>query len=94
MSRQELADLVNEELALRCACRVMLDAHYIGKLERGVTRWPQAAYRAAFRTVLGASSDAELGFFIVRRQPETRSIRCLSAPSQLVEPVGGRAPNQ
>lgn len=66
LSRQELADLLNADLA-RCGVNhAPLDGTYIGKLERGLHRWPQAAYRAAFRRVLGSSSDSELGFFIIR----------------------------
>lgn len=65
MSRQELADLVNVELA-DTGRRGSLDATYVGKLERGEHRWPQDAYRQAFRAVLGADSDAALGFFVVR----------------------------
>jgi hypothetical protein len=42
---------------------------YIGKLERGMYRWPSRAHRQALRTVLGASTDAELGFYISRDQP-------------------------
>lgn len=70
MSRQELADLVNAQLALQDVRHAPLDGGYIGKLERGVHRWPQLAYREAFRRVLDATEDAELGFY-VRRRPST-----------------------
>ena len=43
-----------------------IDAIYVGKLERGVIRWPTPMVRAAFRSVLSATTDAELGFYIVR----------------------------
>lgn len=66
MSRQELAELVNRELSKDDPRHTVLDATYIGKLERGEIRWPQAAYRAAFRSVLAAPSDRDLGFYIVR----------------------------
>jgi hypothetical protein len=39
-----------------------MDAHYVGRLERGIRRYPTADYREAFRAVLGAATDAELGF--------------------------------
>lgn len=66
MSRQELAEAVNAYLWDVHGERAGLDASYVGKLELGRHRWPRARYREAFRTVLGAGSDAELGFFIVR----------------------------
>jgi hypothetical protein len=86
LSRQELADLVNEYLfrhavkarwspgrrpgpdarAVTRPNSACIDAVYVGKLERGVIRWPALVVRAAFRNVLGAATDAELGFYIVR----------------------------
>lgn len=67
MSRQELADLVNTYLAKVDIRHTPLDGGYVGKLERGVIRWPQQAYREAFRTVFNTATDAELGFYIRRR---------------------------
>ncbi|HEY1230888.1 MAG TPA: hypothetical protein VGF26_26580 [Ramlibacter sp.] len=66
LSRQELAELVNVELATRGIRYAAMDASHVGKYERGEYRWPQRAYRDGLRTVLGAASDAELGFYIVR----------------------------
>jgi hypothetical protein len=66
LSRQELAEAVNEYLHERHGLRVKLDETYVGKLERGQHRWPNERYREAFRAVLGAADDAEIGFFIVR----------------------------
>ncbi|MEU8075888.1 hypothetical protein AB0B31_10600 [Catellatospora citrea] len=71
MSRQELAEAVNEYLGAQHGLRSGLDETYIGKLERGDHRWPNAKYREAFRQVLGAASDATLGFYIIRRQATT-----------------------
>jgi hypothetical protein len=63
MSRQELADEVNKWLAAnRKGHRTVIDESYIGKLERGVHRWPSKVYRDAFQAVLGAVSPADLGF--------------------------------
>ncbi|HET9656049.1 MAG TPA: hypothetical protein VFP72_11890 [Kineosporiaceae bacterium] len=62
LTRQELADLVNTEVEASTGRPGALDANYIGKLERGVITWPRLHYRAAFRTVLGVTSDRELGF--------------------------------
>lgn len=68
MSRVELAALVKSHLT-RCGVKHhAVDAGYVGKLERGDHRWPQRCYREAFRAVLGVASDAELGFFVIRRE--------------------------
>ncbi|MFC4131104.1 hypothetical protein ACFOZ4_10870 [Hamadaea flava] len=83
LSRQELAELINQELSRHDPRHTVLDATYIGRLERGEIRWPQAPYRAAFRTVLAAHTDRDLGFFVVRGTGVTtqrrRSHRTLSA---------------
>ncbi|MEV4199366.1 hypothetical protein [Micromonospora globbae] len=67
MSRQELAEAVNAYVFAATGRRSALDGSYVGKLERGEHRWPCSAYRQAFRAVLGAATDAELGFYISRR---------------------------
>lgn len=73
LSRLELADLVNAWVYEHTDNKrvVELDANYIGKLERGQIRWPQADYRAGLRAVLGARIDAELGFCRPRRSAST-----------------------
>ncbi len=67
LSRQELADVVNAWLAAHRDRAVALDANYVGKLERGLIRWPQVDYRSALRDILGVSMDADLGFRRPRR---------------------------
>jgi hypothetical protein len=62
LSRRELAELVNAWLYEHTGRVGVVDDHYIGKLERGVVRWPQVDYRAAMRTVLRVREDHELGF--------------------------------
>jgi hypothetical protein len=62
MSRRELADLVNQYVWDNFQQRTGLDENYIGKLERGVVRWPNDVYRAGLRAVLGVGDDADLGF--------------------------------
>ncbi len=69
MSRQEMADQLNAYLFRVTGREFGIDANYVGKLERGVIRWPQKLYRDAFRAVLGVSTDRELGFFNPRRAP-------------------------
>jgi hypothetical protein len=62
MSRQELAEAVNAHVFQATGRVSVMDAHYVGRLERGIRRYPTADYRAALRAVLGAATDAELGF--------------------------------
>jgi hypothetical protein len=67
MSRQALAEAVNAHVFATTKRVTGLDANYVGKLERGEIRWPSAEYRQAFRAVLGVSTDADLGFYVIRR---------------------------
>src|SRR5690348_17596057 len=71
LSRQEVAELANAWLFEQTGKLVELDANYIGKLERGVIRWPTKLYRDAFRAVLGIETDAQLGFHGRRRVSAT-----------------------
>ncbi|GAA1973555.1 hypothetical protein GCM10009754_55590 [Amycolatopsis minnesotensis] len=48
-----------------------MDADYVSKLERGVHRWPGKHYRRALLTVLGASTDFDLGFYSTRGKAAT-----------------------
>jgi hypothetical protein len=50
----------------RYQCETTLDANHIGKLERGEHRWLNDPRREAFRHVLKAATDRELGFYIMR----------------------------
>lgn len=68
MSRREVAEAVNAYLHETTGRTYALDAHYVAKLERGVVRWPTAPYRSALRAVLGADTDAALGFAPPRPQ--------------------------
>jgi len=65
LSRQELAEAVNASVYAQTGRCCHLDAGYIGKLERGETRWPLAHYRAGLRAALGADTDADLGLFVI-----------------------------
>ncbi|MEV6526577.1 hypothetical protein AB0M43_32060 [Longispora sp. NPDC051575] len=69
LSRAELADRVNAFLHAETGRRFEIDANYIGKLERGVIRWPARHYRTALRHVLGAADDRDLGFHVGRSEP-------------------------
>ncbi|MGH3799795.1 MAG: hypothetical protein ACRDTD_06620 [Pseudonocardiaceae bacterium] len=61
------ADLVEQATDRRCG----IDADYISKVERGEISWPGKAYRSAFRAVLGAASDADLGLHCPRSNETT-----------------------
>ena len=66
LSRQELADLVSAWVWDHHNKTVVVTAHYIGRLETGVIRWPGALCRAALREILSASTDTDLGFVNAR----------------------------
>jgi len=66
LSRQELAEAVNTYQWDTHQVRDRVSENDIGKLERGEHRWPGRLRREAFRAVLGAATDAELGFYILR----------------------------
>src|SRR5262249_43253906 len=67
LSRQELAELVNEWVWKHHHKMVVVSANYIGQLERGKIRWPGKLYREAFRAILSVSKDSALGFVNPRR---------------------------
>lgn len=84
LSRQELAEAVNAwlfEHTDRVSC---LDASHIGKLERGVIRWPQEDTRQALCAVLGAANDADLGFCIVREPVDMSDPAPVTGPRTLL----------
>ncbi|MET9267009.1 helix-turn-helix transcriptional regulator [Amycolatopsis sp. NPDC004079] len=71
LTQAQLAELANQQVAPGTDKTGAMDADYIGKLERGVHRWPNQEYRRALRTVLDAASDAALGFFSTRHRAAT-----------------------
>lgn len=66
MSRQELAEAVNDYLYRTTHRTFDLSANHIGKYERGEVRWPHRHYREGLRAVLGVATDGELGFYVDR----------------------------
>jgi hypothetical protein len=85
LSRQELAELVNAWVydSTTPPRVIATDANYVGQLERGRIRWPQDPdRRAGFRAVLGADTDADLGF----RRPRRSRPSVASVPPQAVRP--------
>jgi len=89
MNRPELADAVNAELDRanhdrRKIDHLYVDYRWIGKLERGETRWPHEKRRAALRHVLHATTDDDLGLYsprITTQEPAENKPAALSTPS-------------
>ncbi|WP_433591755.1 hypothetical protein [Nocardia sp. CA-145437] len=67
MTRQELANAVNDHVFRATSKRGAVDERHVGKWERGETTWPRKHYRSALRAVLNVATDAELGFSAPRR---------------------------
>ncbi|MGQ0776537.1 MAG: hypothetical protein ACT4NY_19280 [Pseudonocardiales bacterium] len=67
LTQAQVAEAVERATGRRCG----IDADYVSKVERGEISWPGAAYRSAFRAVLGATSDADLGFYCPRSSETT-----------------------
>jgi hypothetical protein len=68
MGRTELAEAVNDYIWRTRGERRDLDGHTIARYERGAVRWPNEEYREAFRFILEAADDAELGFVPARKR--------------------------
>jgi transcriptional regulator with XRE-family HTH domain len=63
LTQDQLAQAVREVYWRLFEKEAAIDAEHVSKLERGIITWPNARYRAALREVLGADTDAELGFY-------------------------------
>ncbi|OLF16395.1 hypothetical protein [Actinophytocola xanthii] len=95
LSRTELAEAVNAWLLVNTDRPGILDDAYVARLERGRIRWPNSDYRAAFRAVLGATSDAGLGFrpSAANRRP-VRTATALPNPSANTPAASPDAPGE
>jgi len=71
LTQGQLAELGNAQVEAATTKPGAMDADYIGKLERGIHRWPNQHYRQALRTVLDAVADADLGFRSTRNRAAT-----------------------
>lgn len=93
MSRQELADAVNVVLYRRHGelgrpgAPPCIDGRTVAAYERGRHRWPGREVREAFRIVLGAATDVELGFYVTRRPRPAGA----DAPDQALSPAPAKA---
>lgn len=63
MTRAELAEIVAQHVWEHHGIEAPIDRKYLGRLERGEVRWPNARYRQALRDILGVPSDEALGFY-------------------------------
>ncbi|MCP2257233.1 Helix-turn-helix domain [Streptoalloteichus tenebrarius] len=71
LTQGQLAELANTLVEQATGSPGAMDADYIGKLERGIHRWPNRHYRTALRHVLRRDTDADLGFFSTRSRAAT-----------------------
>ncbi|MGH3856097.1 MAG: XRE family transcriptional regulator [Pseudonocardiaceae bacterium] len=67
LSRRDLAELANAWIWEHHKTMTSLDSNHVGKIERGLVRWPSKLCREAFRAILGAPTDTALGFTNPRR---------------------------
>ncbi|MBN1171136.1 MAG: hypothetical protein JXA67_03090 [Micromonosporaceae bacterium] len=67
MSRQELAEAVNAYLHATTGKIFSMNSAHVAKFELGEYHWPREYYREAFRAILGAERDSDLGFAPIRR---------------------------
>jgi transcriptional regulator with XRE-family HTH domain len=86
LTQQQLAEAVGAAHWQLFQREAPIDADHVSKLERGMITWPNARYRAAFRTVLGTDTDAELGFYS-RRARSTVEVEGLTDSGREVDTV-------
>lgn len=85
----QFADAVADHIQARTGRRPAIDADYVSRLERGLISWPNSEYRAAFRSILRARADADLGFRCQRGgRPTVQTTAPLNAPTDLLRAAG------
>lgn len=99
MTRHELAEAVNRHIWSTTGTKSTIDAETIGRYERGQIQWPGGTYRLGLRAVLGAGTDAELGFKPTRRgravaslSPQTAEISSSRPHDRLLDALGPTTP--
>ena len=70
MTESQVAEEVARLVSAQTGRDLAIDGNYVSKLERGVITWPNRSYRAAFRMLFNALSDAELGFYPSRTRKD------------------------
>ncbi|GIJ12610.1 hypothetical protein ACFFMR_29075 [Micromonospora andamanensis] len=87
MSRQEVAEAVSAWIWEHLRRRTYLDSRYIGKLERGESRWPVSHVRAGLRGVFGVDNDASIGLHVIYGSGRpTEAVGDVPAPAWEREP--------
>ncbi|BEL12944.1 hypothetical protein Q0Z83_111350 [Actinoplanes sichuanensis] len=81
-SREEFADRVNSLIDPRSK-EGPITANDIGKIERGLVSYPREHRRQAYRAVLGAKTDAEIG--LVNRRIRPADTMIVSHPDAVTE---------
>lgn len=84
MTRQDLAEAVNDHVFRATGTEGATDARHVGRWERGVTRWPATRYRAALRGILNVATDIELGF----RRPSRATLEDVNRKTFLKTTLG------
>ncbi|MEV6692596.1 hypothetical protein AB0M35_14105 [Micromonospora sp. NPDC051196] len=88
MSRQEVAEAVNAWIWEHQRRRTYLDSRYVGKLERGESRWPAAHIRAGLRAVFGVDNDASLGLYVIYGSGRpAEAVQTVPSPARKAEAV-------
>jgi len=90
LSRKELAELVNRHIWDHHRQQTPVDENYIGKLERGAVRCPNALYREALVAVLGVAGEHDLGLGPSHPRPNAaadvaRPMSMVAASTRLLE---------
>lgn len=99
MTRAELAKAINQYLWKTTGrdCHLTVDA--LRRYEYGQVSWPGAMYREAFRAVLGAETDADLGFVptprgrTAARKKSAFQVGEASLPGELIHHAGDARPS-
>lgn len=82
MSQAELVDAVTQHIWETAGTMSGFSKSTYAKYERGVARWPSAAYREALRHVLGVDADVDLGFAPTPRGHTAASPPPVASPRQ------------
>lgn len=82
MSQAELVDAVTQHIWETAGTMSGFSESTYAKYERGVARWPSAAYREALRHVLGVDANVDLGFAPTPRGHTAASPPPVASPRQ------------
>jgi hypothetical protein len=89
MTRSELAELAAEHVWRHHRIHAPIDRKYLGRLEQGEVRWPNARYRGALRDILGSPSDDALGFHCTNATRPARDLDRRAVIRAAAATIGG-----